>query len=86
MGGHEEMELSTIVEIRAAAPPMSAVYAVRHEVFVLNKVARNSLKSTRTTRLQLILPNLRAAASCWSSDVLYPLATYRTQVLPSPYV
>jgi predicted GNAT family N-acyltransferase len=35
--GHEEMELSTIVEIRATDPLMSAVYALRHEVFVLEQ-------------------------------------------------
>jgi predicted GNAT family N-acyltransferase len=31
------MELSTIIEIRATNPLMSAVYALRHEVFVLEQ-------------------------------------------------
>jgi predicted GNAT family N-acyltransferase len=31
------MELSTIVEIRATDPLMSAVYALRHEVFVVEQ-------------------------------------------------
>jgi predicted GNAT family N-acyltransferase len=34
---HEEMELSTIVEIRATDPLMSAVCALRHEVFVVEQ-------------------------------------------------
>jgi predicted GNAT family N-acyltransferase len=37
VGEHEEMELSTIVEIRATDPLMSAVYALRHEVFVVEQ-------------------------------------------------
>jgi predicted GNAT family N-acyltransferase len=34
VGEHEEIELSTIVEIRGTDPLMSAVYALRHDVFV----------------------------------------------------
>ena len=37
MGGHEETELSTIVEIQATDPLMSAVYALRHGVFVVEQ-------------------------------------------------
>ena len=37
VGGYEEMELTTIVEIRATDPLMSAVYALRHEVFVIEQ-------------------------------------------------
>ena len=37
MGGHEETELSTIVEIQATDPLMSAVYALRHDVFVVEQ-------------------------------------------------
>jgi predicted GNAT family N-acyltransferase len=36
-GGHEEMELITIVEIQATDPLMSAVYALRHDVFVVEQ-------------------------------------------------
>jgi predicted GNAT family N-acyltransferase len=35
--GHEETELSTIVEIQATDPLMSAVYALRHDVFVVEQ-------------------------------------------------
>jgi predicted GNAT family N-acyltransferase len=37
VGEHEEIELSTIVEIRSTDPLMSAVYALRHEVFVVEQ-------------------------------------------------
>jgi len=37
VGGHEETELSTIVEIQATDPLMSAVYALRHDVFVVEQ-------------------------------------------------
>jgi predicted GNAT family N-acyltransferase len=37
VGGHEETELNTIVEIQTTDPLMSAVYALRHDVFVLEQ-------------------------------------------------
>jgi predicted GNAT family N-acyltransferase len=37
VGEHEEIELSTIVKIRGTDAFMSAVYALRHEVFVVEQ-------------------------------------------------
>jgi len=71
--GHEEMELSAIVEIRATDPLMTAVYALRHEVFVVEQASRKNLKSTKTTRPPLTLlhflmaTSLERCASCTMS-------------------
>ena len=61
MGVHEEMELSTIVEIRAADPLMSAVYALRHEVFVVEQGGPEQLEVDEDDKAAAHLAEL---ASC----------------------
>jgi predicted GNAT family N-acyltransferase len=54
------MELSTIAEIRAADPLMSAVYALRHEVFVVEQVVPEQLEVDDDK----VAAHLAALASC----------------------
>jgi len=53
----------TIVEIRATDPLISALYAVRHEVFVVEQGVPENFKSTRTTRSPLTLLHFLMAMS-----------------------
>jgi predicted GNAT family N-acyltransferase len=61
VGGHAEMELSAIVEIRAADPLMSAVYALRHEVFVVEQGVLEQLEVDEDDK---VAAHLAALASC----------------------